>query len=147
VQSSPNVGFGDHLIKGLMNFWIWVTGLNLKKGEKGMKRWPLIVWRGFLGLKTSFKFILYFEFEYRTSRTVNRDTNSGMDETKCLKIFSETKIIPATYDPSARCLSLEHIFLGTSEFDPEHISPKHWLHLLESKSNPSIQVWSDSLWE
>jgi hypothetical protein len=36
-----------------------------------------------------FKFIFYFEFEYRTSRTIERDTNSGMDETKCLKSFSK----------------------------------------------------------
>jgi hypothetical protein len=46
------------------------------------------------------------------------DTNSGMDETKCLKIFSKTKIIPATYDLSASCLSLVHIFPGTSKFCP-----------------------------
>jgi hypothetical protein len=41
-----------------------------------------------------------------------------MDETKCLKIFSKTKIILATYDLSASFLSLEHIFPGTSEFFP-----------------------------
>jgi hypothetical protein len=42
-----------------------------------------------------------------------------MDETKCLKVFSKTKIILATNDLSASCLSLEIIFLGTSEFFPE----------------------------
>jgi hypothetical protein len=83
---------------------------------KREERWPLIVWRGFLGHKTSFKFIFCFDFEYRTSRTIKRDTNSAMDEINCLKIFSKTKIIPATYDLSARCFSLEHFFPGTSEF-------------------------------
>jgi hypothetical protein len=42
-----------------------------------------------------------------------------MDETKCLKVFSKTKIIPATNDLSASCLSLEIIFPGTSELFPE----------------------------
>jgi hypothetical protein len=41
-----------------------------------------------------------------------------MDETKCLKIFSKTKIIPATNDLLASYLNLELIFLGTSEFFP-----------------------------
>jgi hypothetical protein len=36
-----------------------------------------------------------------------------------LKIFSKTKIIPATNDPSASCLSLENTFPGTSELFPE----------------------------
>jgi hypothetical protein len=39
-----------------------------------------------------------------------------MGETKCLKVFSKTKIIPSTNDPSASCLSLENFFPGTSEF-------------------------------
>jgi hypothetical protein len=36
-----------------------------------------------------------------------------------LKVYSKTKIIPATNDPSASCLSLENTFSGTSEFFPE----------------------------
>jgi hypothetical protein len=36
-----------------------------------------------------------------------------------LKVYSKTKIIPATNDPSASCLSLENIFPGTSELFPE----------------------------
>jgi hypothetical protein len=175
---------------------------------KKKEMWPLIVRRGFIGLKTRFKFISFFEFEYRTSCTIKRDTNSGMDETKCLKIFSKTKIITATHDLSASCLSLEHLFPGISKFFPEvpgcsQVSllklfvpggsgiypggsgfskvavtisdlrvfippclptvicflpapnsnicspslPSFDSHLLESKSNPSIQMWSDSLWE
>jgi hypothetical protein len=42
-----------------------------------------------------------------------------MDEIKCLKVFSKTKIIPATNDLLASCLSLEIFFPGTSEFFPE----------------------------
>jgi hypothetical protein len=42
-----------------------------------------------------------------------------MDETKCLKVYSKTKIIPTTNDLSARCLTLENFFRGTSEFFPE----------------------------
>jgi hypothetical protein len=129
-----------------------------------------------------------------------------MDETKCLKVYSKTKIIPATNDPSASCLSLENTYPGTSEIFPEvsgcslvsllkslvlggsgiqpggsgvskvtvpdpdlrvfippHLPtvifftpapnssfcspslPSIDSHLLESKSNPSFQVWSDSL--
>jgi hypothetical protein len=33
-----------------------------------------------------FKSIFYFEFEFRKSRTIKRDTNSGLDETKCFLI-------------------------------------------------------------
>jgi hypothetical protein len=36
-----------------------------------------------------------------------------------LKVNSKTKIIPATNDLSASCLSLENTFPGTSEFFPE----------------------------
>jgi hypothetical protein len=36
-----------------------------------------------------------------------------------LKVYSKTKIIPATNDPSASCLSLENTFPGTSELFPE----------------------------
>jgi hypothetical protein len=36
-----------------------------------------------------------------------------------LKVYSKTKIIPATNDPSASCLSLEITFPGTSELFPE----------------------------
>jgi hypothetical protein len=54
-----------------------------------------------------------------TSHTIKRDTNSGMDETKCLKVYSKTKIILTTNDLSASCLSLENFFPGTSEFFPE----------------------------
>jgi hypothetical protein len=42
-----------------------------------------------------------------------------MNETKCLKVNSKTKIILATNDLSARCLSLENFFPGTFEFFPE----------------------------
>jgi hypothetical protein len=42
-----------------------------------------------------------------------------MDETKCLKVFSKTKIISATNDPSVSCLSLENFFPGTFEFFPK----------------------------
>jgi hypothetical protein len=42
-----------------------------------------------------------------------------MDETKCLKVFSKTKIIPATNNLSASYLSLEINFPGTPEFFPE----------------------------
>jgi hypothetical protein len=123
-----------------------------------------------------------------------------------LKVYSKTKIIPATNDPSASCLSLENTFPGTSELFPEvpgcslvsllkspvprgsgiqpegsgvskvtvadpnlrvfippHLPtviffsrapnsrfcspplPSIDSYQLESKSNPSIQVWSDSL--
>ena len=31
------------------------------------------------------QFIFYFEIEYMTSRTIKRDTNSGVGETKCIK--------------------------------------------------------------
>jgi hypothetical protein len=123
-----------------------------------------------------------------------------------LKVYSKTKIIRATNDPSASCLSLENTFPGTSElflevpgcslvsllksqvpggsgiqpggsgvskvtvadpdlrvFIPPHLPtvilfsrapnssfcspslPSIDSHLLESKSNPSIQVRSDSL--
>jgi hypothetical protein len=116
-----------------------------------------------------------------------------------LKVYSKTKIIPATNDTSASCLSLENTFPGTSELFPEvpgcsqisllkspvpegsgvskvtvadpdlrvFIPPCHPTviffshapnssfcsqslpsidsHLLESKSTPSIQGWSDSL--
>jgi hypothetical protein len=36
------VGFGDvdHLIEGLMSFWVCVIGLNLEKGEKERKVTP-----------------------------------------------------------------------------------------------------------
>jgi hypothetical protein len=36
-----------------------------------------------------------------------------------LKVYSKTKIIPATNDPSANCLSLKNTFPGTSELFPE----------------------------
>jgi hypothetical protein len=36
-----------------------------------------------------------------------------------LKGYSKTKVIPATNDPSASCLSLENSFPGTSELFPE----------------------------
>jgi hypothetical protein len=36
-----------------------------------------------------------------------------------LTVYSKTKIIPATNDPSASCLSLENTFPGTSELFPE----------------------------
>jgi hypothetical protein len=116
-----------------------------------------------------------------------------------LKAYSKTKIIPATNDTSASCLSLENTFPGTSELFPEVLGysqvsllkspvpggsgvskvtvadadlrvfiPPHLptviffspvpnssscypslpsidSHLLESKSNPSFQVGSDSL--
>jgi hypothetical protein len=55
----------------------------------------------------------------QSSRTIKRDGNSGMDETKCLKVYSKTKIIPATNDPLASCLSLENIFPRTSELFSE----------------------------
>jgi hypothetical protein len=125
-----------------------------------------------------------------------------------LKVYSKTKIIPATNDPSVSWLSLENTFPGTSELFPEvpgcsqasllkslvpggsgirpggsgvskvtvvvpdlrvfipphlptviffspapnssfcsHSLPSIDSHQLESKSNSSIQVWSDSLWE
>jgi hypothetical protein len=36
-----------------------------------------------------------------------------------LKVYSKTKIIPATNDPSASCLSLENTFPETFELFPE----------------------------
>jgi hypothetical protein len=36
-----------------------------------------------------------------------------------LKVYSKTKIIPATNEPSASCLSLQNTFPGTSELFPE----------------------------
>jgi hypothetical protein len=86
---------------------------------KRKERWPLILWRGFLGLKTRFKFMFYFEFEFRKRRTIKRDTNSGMDETKCWKIFSKTKIIPITYDLSASYNNHLHTFSEPLRFFPE----------------------------
>jgi hypothetical protein len=123
-----------------------------------------------------------------------------------LKVYSKTKFIPATNDPSSSCLSLENTFPGTSELFPEVLGctlvsllkspvpggsgiqpggsgvskvtvadpdlrvfiPPHVptdicfssapnssfcspslpsidSYQLESKSNPSLQVWSDSL--
>jgi hypothetical protein len=123
-----------------------------------------------------------------------------------LKVYSKTKIIAATNDPSTSCLSLENTFPGTFELFPEvpgctqvsllkspvpggsgiqlggsgvskvtvadpdlrvfippHLPtvtffspapnssfcspslPSIDSYQLESKSNPSIQVWSDSL--
>jgi hypothetical protein len=36
-----------------------------------------------------------------------------------LKVYSKTKIIPATNDPSASCLNLENTYPGTSKLFPE----------------------------
>jgi hypothetical protein len=54
-----------------------------------------------------------------------------MDEIKCLKVFSKTKIVPTTNDLSASSLSLEIFFPGTSEFFPE-ISGCFLVSLLKS---------------
>jgi hypothetical protein len=54
-----------------------------------------------------------------------------MDETKCLKVFSKTKNIPATNDLSASCLSFEIFFPGTFEFFPEvraALKLAYWSH-------------------
>ena len=46
---------------------------------------PSFQWRWLSMLNEGFKFILSFEIEYRTSRTIKRDTNSKLDGFKCSK--------------------------------------------------------------
>jgi hypothetical protein len=125
-----------------MSFWVCVTGLNLKKGEKE-KRWPLIVWSGFLELKTSFNFIFYFEFEYRTRRTIKRDTNSGMDETKCLKSNLKPKLSQPQMTHQLAVFALKTPFPEPLSFSRKFwTTPKSvcWSHQFPEVSGSSPEV-------
>ena len=77
-----------------------MTGSHSMKGAKDIEGDPSFVWKGLLWVRQGL-ILFYFEFEYRTSRTIKRDTNSGMSETKCMKTISSYQLsshknLPAT---------------------------------------------------
>jgi hypothetical protein len=99
---------------------------------KRKERWPFIAWSGFLELKTSFNFIFYFEFDYRTSRTIKRDTNSGMDETRCLKSTLKPKLSQPQMTHQLVALALKTLF-------PEPLSFSR-----KFRATPKSACWSHS---
>jgi hypothetical protein len=114
------------------------------KGKKGDPSFfEFILWSGFLELKTNFNFIFYFEFEYRTSRTIKRDTNSGMDDTKCLQSTLKPKLSQPQMTHQLAVLALKTPFPEPLSFSRKfRAAPKSacWSHQFPEVSGSRPEV-------